>query len=946
MQCMVCRHARNKKFRESHVTRLTIAGCAVALLACQIALAQSARTADDATQPETVVVTGSLIPQDKTATLPTPVVTITPEDLESKGFTSIADALQQASFSTGLTQEGDANSFTPGAHTISMFALDPSYTKYLIDGRPMANYPALYNGTDLTASINGIPSALIERIDVLPGGQSSIYGSDAIAGVINIVMKKDFDAPLMDVKYGWDQDGGGKDWRISLADGVTFGNLHLVGGGQYETLAPLWGYQRPLTRGFNVGGTSAGIAARDWLVFGYYGPAGDFTNTYYFQGPANCANVAGLFGNSVGVRTRANHGQYCGSFSTGDQTFEIGEDQAQGYFGATLDLGDHLQLYANVLLAYDKASFEYDAGVYSTTVYPSDPRYYFYDPILGDFMNLQHIFSPEEAGGLNKALSHDFTNSERFTMGGKGSLWMPALTYDVSFTYDKTRLAEHQHTLLTSAVSSYYDPVFGPLSTDPLYADFGPTYANTNYAAFYQPVTPASYAGFTGVAVNRSYTEDTLARAQLTDAELFDLPGGKAGLALVGETGTEGWDYVPDPLYAAGQVYGIQTDSGTGHRSRYAGTMELRLPILSMLNVTASGRYDGYNVTGGNFSKFTYTFGAEFKPVSMLAVRGRYGTAFKAPTLADEFQGPSGFYATVTDYYQCSIAGFSGANLDSCPSIYLQDSVQASTSGNPALKPITADVWDVGIEVTPLPMLSITSDLMSWNINNEVAQQSLDTLLKDNSACLLGTLDPTSPTCVQALAAVQRNAQGVITVVSDPKVNLSNERITTVVTALKYVLPTGSAGTFTLDMSWTDMIKHTFAQFPGDTPIDLLGDPFSSVEFKSKLNASLTWDIAKFGTTVYVNREGHTPNYLASLQTTGFATPGAHLLAAYTPVNWSAHYEVWRGLTVTATVDNVFNAMPPPDSSYPNYQDGPFDQGRYNIIGRTFAVEANYQFMK
>lgn len=916
----------------------------LALLACGTALAQSARTPADSDQLETVVVTGSLIPQDKTVTVPTPVITITPADLTDKGFASLADALQQGSYSTGLTQEGDANTFTPGAHTISMFALDPSYTKYLIDGRPMANYPALYNGTDLTASINGIPSALIERIDILPGGQSSIYGSDAIAGVINIVMKRDFDAPVLDVKYGWDQGGGGKDWRVAIADGVTFGNLHLVGGMQYETQAPLWGYQRPLTRAFNVGGNDPGIAARDWLVFGYYGANGDYTNTYYFdQLGVNCNAIAGEFNNSVAVQTRPNHGLYCGSFETGFQTFEIGENQAQGYFGATLDLGDHLQLYANTLLAWDEASFEYSAGVYSTTTYPnSDPRYYFYDPNLEDFINLQHIFSPEEAGGLDKALSHDYTNSERFTVGGKGALWSPEWTYDLSFTYDKTRLAEHQHTLLTTAVSSFYDPVFGPLTVD---EEFGPSYT-PNYPAFYQPVTPTQYAGFSGFAVNRSYTEDTLARGQLTDTDLFTLPGGHAALALVGESANEGWNYVPDPLYAAGEVYGIQTDSGTGHRSRYAGTLELRLPILPMVSVTASGRYDKYNVTGGDFSKFTYNVGAEFRPIEMVTFRGRYGTAFKAPTLADEFQGPSGYYATVTDYYQCSIAGYTGTNLSNCPSIYLQDSVQASTSGNPNLKPITANVWDVGVQITPLPMLTVSSDLMSWNINNEVTQQSLDTLMRDDSACLLGTLDPTSPTCVQAEAAVQRNAEGVITVVSDPKLNLSNERITTVVTALKYIRPAGALGTFTLDMSWTDMIKHTFAQFPGDPSIDLLGSPFESVEFKSKLNAALTWDIGKFGTTMYVNREGHTPNYVANLETTGFATPGGGLLAAYTQVNWSARYEVLPGLALTAIVDNLFNAMPPHDPTYPNYQDGPFDQGRYNVIGRTFAIEANYKFMK
>ena len=71
-----------------------------------------------------------------------------------------------------------------------MFGLPLGYTKYLIDGRPMANYPALYNGSDTFTSISGIPMDLVDHIDILPGGQSSLYGSDAIAGVINIVLRR------------------------------------------------------------------------------------------------------------------------------------------------------------------------------------------------------------------------------------------------------------------------------------------------------------------------------------------------------------------------------------------------------------------------------------------------------------------------------------------------------------------------------------------------------------------------------------------------------------------------------------------------------------------------------------------------------------------------------------------------------------------------------------
>src|ERR1700722_9411796 len=140
-----CAH-RRVKFLHADLQRLakirrTYAVPAAAVLwlgACGASTAQPP-PADDSDQLQTVTVTGSLIPQDKTVTVPTPTITITSDDIKAKGFTSVADVLQQSSVSTGSIQEGIANSFTPGAHVISMFGLDPSYTKFLIDGLPMGN---------------------------------------------------------------------------------------------------------------------------------------------------------------------------------------------------------------------------------------------------------------------------------------------------------------------------------------------------------------------------------------------------------------------------------------------------------------------------------------------------------------------------------------------------------------------------------------------------------------------------------------------------------------------------------------------------------------------------------------------------------------------------------------------------------------------------------------
>ncbi|KAG1449591.1 hypothetical protein G6F57_016586 [Rhizopus arrhizus] len=136
------------------------------------ALAQDSKSA--ATNLDRVTVTGSLIPQTQIENQ-TPVLTISAEAIQARGFSSVAEVLQQSSLTTGGLQGGQTSaSFTQGAEAAGMFGLNPGYTKYLINGRPMLSYPALYNGSDAFNNISGIPIDIVDRIEVLPGGQSSL----------------------------------------------------------------------------------------------------------------------------------------------------------------------------------------------------------------------------------------------------------------------------------------------------------------------------------------------------------------------------------------------------------------------------------------------------------------------------------------------------------------------------------------------------------------------------------------------------------------------------------------------------------------------------------------------------------------------------------------------------------------------------------------------------
>jgi outer membrane receptor protein involved in Fe transport len=890
---------------------------------------------------EEIVVTGSLIPQSQKENF-TPVTVITAEDIQAKGFSDVAEALQRASFATGSVQNGQySGGFTEGAKVISMFGLNESYTKYLINGLPFADYPALYNGTDSFVSISGIPTVLVDHIDILPGGQSSIYGSDAIAGVVNIVMKQQMDGPLIDARYGAYQQGGGADRRLAIGDGFTVGSLNVVAGAQYESQSPIWGYQRALTAQYYTQGTSPQAAYPNEEVFGYN------ANASYFEDPANCANVAGLFGGTNGLHSQAAIGQYCGSVKTGFNTIENGDEQVQFYLHSTYDLNDNLQLYMDTLLNHDVVRYSAGAGEYDSYFDSSSPFAYYEDPRItaavesGDYLNLQHVFSPEEVGSLNNTIDKNTNNSVRGTLGIKGSFGS-SWRWLTDMTYTDNKLTELYLVQFTQPIEAYFGKIYGrQLGYD---NNLGAYIYEPNYANFYKPVTPAQFAAFSGLAPSYSYTEESMARAQVTNTDLFELPGGKAGMALQIEGGDQGWNYAPDPGYFNNQIFGVTSAAGSGHRSRYAGTAEFQMPILETLKADVSGRFDDYRLQGQNVDKATYNLGLEYRPVKQLLLRARYGTAFKAPTLADEFQGVSGYYQQLTDYYTCYNEGFAGSNIGKCPQF--NNYLFATTSGNTKLSPITAKDWDLGFVVSPVSNLGITLDYIHFAIHDEVASADANKLLETDSACELGQLDPTSPSCVAALADVVRDSSGAIVSLYTPKENVSEEDLGVFQAGLNYKFDVGAVGSFAIDGSFTDMVSHAERIYVGDPLINLLNDPFYSTEFKTKGNLSVTWSKNALSVTAYVERYGRSPNYISQLVPEGYSQPGAATVSPWTLADFSADYKIIDGLDVTLALNNAFDRMPPADHSVPGNQTGPYNQNNYNVYGREYYLTVTYKLPK
>jgi outer membrane receptor protein involved in Fe transport len=559
-------------------------------------------------------------------------------------------------------------------------------------------------------------------------------------------------------------------------------------------------------------------------------------------------------------------------------------------------------------------------------------------------------------------MNRDDSRSYALTLGANGTFGQSTWDYDIGLTRTEYRLTENSFARFADPINNWFqDHVLGPQQgLDPYYGAY-PVFT-PNYAAFYTLMTPADFNSFTGYTHSHSKTYDNMLRAQVTNSALFSLPGGDAGLALAVEGGNQGWEYNPDPLLipdATGnsQIWGTTSVSGAGSRSRYAVLGEMRLPVWDPLTISASARYDSYQVSGESVSKPTYNLGIEYRPIESLLFRGQYGTAFKAPTLSDEFQGVSGFYSSATDYYQCSLAGFDPGSVDQCPQRFSSAQYFGTQRGNPELDPITADVWSYGMVWAPTNKFSVGADYHHWNIKNEVNLQNVDQLMLDEYNCRVGNLDVNSGTCQAAFAAITRNSLGFLQQIDITKVNVSDESLNAVTVETHYLQGLGSFGDIKLDGSWTSMINHRYQLYPTDPEIDLLANPYWSTDPKYRANASLAWSKDKWTTTLYANYIGPTPNYRATLQspgydpatgepTGGYHTLGAGKLGSYTIYNASVNYDVTPDIQVSFLVNNLFNRYPDMDLSYPGNTGSPYNGNNYDAYGRSFYLEGRWNFGK
>ena len=892
---------------------------------CSVAMAQSVVGAspsdEQAPALQEVVVTGSRI-ATSAANVNPEVTVITSVQLEDRGFTNAFDALSNLTQNTGFTQGADfGNTFTPAANTISMRGLGPNHTLILINGQRVADYPVPYNGAVNFVNLADIPSASIDRIEVLNGGASAIYGSDAIAGVVNIITKDHVQGIDVDVKGGTTQHGGGGNGRVQVTGGGNWGNLSGVFSLEISRVEPIWAEQRD----FMTSTTTGPGAAPPDIVW----QRTDLTLGNNDTPPGNCAPFSALFQNSTALATNSYEasGPYCGSGKVlpDDWTTQTG-NQAENFYGnLKYALSSSTDVFGDVILGWNHIWNNTRGQSWTSDAATTG---YFLNQDTGDYESWSRSFGPEEAGGVDRLNNYWDDFSGIITAGIEGDIgatsWKYKGTYNASIYTDYNASPQ-----LLSTVDGYF---LGPqLGTDgngvPIYSP--------NTAAFNQPLTPTQFDSLMGVIHTNNDSWLQTVTLQTTNAQLFTLPAGPVGAAGDLEWGDQGFTEHPDPGINQGVFFDTGQDfASDGNRTRYAAALEFNVPILSSLSADIAGRYDRYTFAGTSEGKPTGAVTLNYKPIEMVRIHANYATSFRAPDMNYIFQSKSfGYEAETTDYYRCALAN---DPLSSCPYANYSPGANYTQFGSRNLGFENGRSFDYGVVFEPIAqMVQISVDYWNLRIDNEVTLIDYDQLLKTESACLLGQLDPTSSQCVQAIDSVQRNPPtavyqpNAITNIDLYPINAAYERTDGMDFELTLRWDWSGIGKFTWDTRYTMVMSHWFDQGQGSQPIDLVRSfdvPGGGSDFPNRGTSTLSWSLGNLGATVEADRYGQIINEAQ----TGWLTPT-------TLVNVSAQYKAGDA-TFMVIVDNLFDTQKIDTSfGWPNYA-----VGYYLPYGRQGWLEFSY----
>jgi iron complex outermembrane receptor protein len=681
---------RTRKFVGS---RLLLTGAAVGLLAVTGAYAQTAATTtkpDDKVQSlEKFVVTGSYIPQGETAFSAgvSPVVRIDRKAIDESGLTSTSELLQKLSISNGgsIPVSNNATGFTPAGTAISLRGLGAEATLVLINGRRVANYPVGNGGTSAFVDLNSIPLAAVDSIEILKDGASAIYGADAVAGVVNIKMRRGFDGTEIMGTYGNTTNKDSSEVNAAIIMGAQTDKASALVGFNYSKKNAIFNKDRSYSQippflssnasPLNLNITqAAALAAGIPLASIPLTSGGVPRNTFYVSSQPNSSNngltPATSYRIGAGRPSSFNFNEFSmsypkrdarGMFAYGERKV-FGTDNIKAYIDTTYQNAvTENQLAPSATGSFTSAgSTELVIPASTTSPLPTtDGRA---RAAVAGAYNPFNPFNQDITGGSRARLAEfgnrifrNTTDAVLFTIGLKGENIMDKWNFDAGYSYSTIRDTS-RNTLVSAArfnrLLNANDSFFQPGSSD-----FLGTTLPYNPFGYYKVNIPnnakiVDAAKITTKDLNESKLNEF--NAVISTGSLFDLPAGGVGFAFGADIRHEQLNQYPDPYGATGDLIGSSPTANTQGQRKVAGVfVEATIPILKNapgvhdLSGTVAARYEDFLS-----SKQTTTvpkLGLRWQPLDeTLTLRLSWSKGFRQPSLYELYSTPTSGLTPIT----------------------------------------------------------------------------------------------------------------------------------------------------------------------------------------------------------------------------------------------------------------------------------------------------------
>jgi len=874
---------------------LLVAALAAALAAPLSAAADTTTdAAGDASTLAAVRVTGSNIKRSDTETA-NPVQVIGREQLQATGKASVADVLRSISANTGNAANETSNSgWASGSAGIGLRGLSQKNTLVLLNGRRLANYGFPANGlSDTFVNLNALPLVAVERIEVLKDGASAVYGSDAVAGVVNIITRQDFQGAEIGGSVGTADQGGLDETKLKFVGGL--GDLDTDG---YNILVSLEGYnrdrldqdERALTRSGiysdQPGGRWNGWSAKGarYLVGGASVPMLD-ANGQCPEGTTLVASapIDGLAGNT------------CGYNQAPFTTLIPSTKRWQAYANGTFRVSDTVEAFGEVLYSEVKGVswfgsspfFTLESGRFALNaetglaepVSSSLPAGNPYNP-YGAAVPIEYTFF-----NLGGTIKTNRSQSYRGLVGVRGS----------TGNWDWELGA-------FGARSSERETVSGGFANRWALAD---ALASGSYNLLNPSATPQAVLDGINIATLRP-AESVL---QGVDAKISGTLGrtwaGDIGFAAGAEWRREKLDSNNPWQIDAGLQVRPAIAEVHGERKVSAAYAEANVPLASRLELSLAARADHYDDFGDAFSP---KVGLRWQPLDVLLVRAAASKGFRAPSLSENSDSTSISYGSVVDPFDPDLPG-SRQN----PTFF--------TVGNTDLKPERTRSYNFGVVLSPWQNTNLSVDYYRIELENLVGTNNTQTLVTSNVP-----------------GAVQRDERGKLQAVYNRYQNLSDLKTSGIDVELRQRIPTDRFGVFNLGSAYTHVRDYRRPSVVGGPLVDYAGSNLGATLPKNKATTSLDWTLGDFSTALTWY---YTSGYDQRASTAARAVQDR--VDSYSQFDL---YLAWRGiekLTVYAKVQNLADEEPPYDASFPGIR-APYDFSQYDLRGRYFTVGFDYRF--